>query len=117
MALTGRTNCRRAMHGIAPTQAISWMHGIAATLAISCLSSIFCLSAVAETPERIAVAFKYAVGHVMVVPVKICGQDSLFILDTGSGVNLIGRSLADKLVCKASGKYSGRRMSGQKLTM
>jgi len=70
----------------------------------------------AET-ENEAVPFKYAAGHILLIPVKVCGKNSTFVLDTGCGVNVVSQSLADSLSCKVIGKHSGRRMSGQKLSM
>lgn len=54
----------------------------------------------------------------MIVPVKI--NDSItknFILDTGIGVNLISKSLCDRLKCKIKSQHTGKRMSGQEVTL
>ncbi len=71
----------------------------------------------AESSPENSVPFKYAGGHLLVIPAKICGQDSLLILDTGCGVNVISQSLAEKYSCKVTGMHSGQRMSGQRLQM
>lgn len=63
------------------------------------------------------IPFKYAAGHIIVIPVKVSGRETNFVLDTGAGVNVISQSLANKLACKPNGKVTGQRMSGQKVTM
>jgi hypothetical protein len=63
------------------------------------------------------IPFKYAAGHIITVPVKVCGEDCTFILDTGCGVNVVSERLVQKYSCKGLGKHSGKRMSGQQLTM
>jgi hypothetical protein len=56
--------------------------------------------------------------HAIVVPVRINGTiDSNFILDTGIGMSLISKSLCDKVHCKISGNYTGKRMSGQEVSV
>lgn len=65
-----------------------------------------------------AIPFRYAGSHLLRIPVTI--NDSIqthFILDTGIGVNLLSRSLADRLQCKVMSRYTGKRMSGQELTV
>jgi hypothetical protein len=99
---------------------------------LACLSTLFLVSSafvpgfassngeggglVGESQSQ-GIPFQYAAGHVLLIPVKLCGKDSTFILDTGCGVNIISQSLAESLSCKVIGKHSGRRMSGQKLDM
>lgn len=64
------------------------------------------------------VPFEYAGSHFLKVPVRV--QDSIetyFIFDTGIGVTLISKKIADKLGCKVDGSYTGKRMSGQKVTV
>lgn len=52
--------------------------------------------------------------HILKVPVTVNGTvKTYFILDTGAGVNLISKSLANKLGMKVRGSYRGKRMSGQ----
>jgi len=56
--------------------------------------------------------------HVIKVPVKI--NDTIvtnFILDTGIGVTIISKKLCEQIQCKTDGKYTGQRMSGQKITL
>lgn len=66
---------------------------------------------------RDGIPFKYAAGHMLVIPGKVNDNDTNFILDTGAGVNVISRTLADKLGCRPDGKVTGQRMSGQNVTM
>lgn len=63
------------------------------------------------------VPFKYATGHIITVPVKVCGEDCTFVLDTGCGVNVISDKLIKKYACKYLAKHTGQRMSGQELSM
>jgi Aspartyl protease len=64
-----------------------------------------------------AVPFRY-VKHMLAVPVVVGDVEAMFILDTGIGVNLISPGLAAKVDCVPLGEiYTGRRMSGQALTM
>src|ERR1700722_14292491 len=64
-----------------------------------------------------AVPFRY-VKHMLAVPVVAGGVGAAFILDTGIGVSLISPGLAAKVGCVPLAEtYTGRRMSGQALTM
>lgn len=64
-----------------------------------------------------SVAFEYR-KHVLVVPVSVCGIQTSFILDTGAGLNVISDRLAARVGCTAGGStFTGRRMSGQPLTI
>lgn len=63
------------------------------------------------------IPFVYSAGHVMVIPVRVCNRGSFFIFDTGAGINIVSEKLAEKLGCRPIGRHSGRRMSGQRLTM
>jgi hypothetical protein len=76
-----------------------------------------CLPALSYERAKTEVPFEYVAGHILVVPAQICGRKSFVILDTGVGVNVISKTLARKLGCRESGQHSGRRMSGQKMTM
>ena len=56
--------------------------------------------------------------HILRVPVTINGTiNTQFILDTGAGVNLVSKELAQKLGCKIADTYQGRRMSGQTINV
>lgn len=62
--------------------------------------------------------FKLVDNNVILVPVTLNDSvKSTFIFDTGGGINVLSHKLAKKLNFKASGSYSGKRMSGQKLCM
>jgi predicted aspartyl protease len=73
--------------------------------------------ATGEIPLATGIPFKYAAGHILIIPVTVGDRESSFVLDTGAGVNVISQTLADKLHCKSVGKVTGKRMSGQKITM
>ena len=62
------------------------------------------------------VPFQYLM-HLLTVPVRVGEKETRFIVDTGSGVNLISDSLARALGVEPSGSvFTGRRMSGQAVT-
>ncbi|HEY9731978.1 MAG TPA: retropepsin-like aspartic protease [Drouetiella sp.] len=79
----------------------------------------FLLTASGSKAETIASAIplRYVSDHILVIPVTVGGKETSFVLDTGAGVNVISQALADKLACKAVGKVTGKRMSGQAMTM
>lgn len=65
-----------------------------------------------------SVPFKYFEKTFIIVPVTI--NDSIqtnFILDTGIGITLISKSLCERLACKTNGSHTGKRMSGQEVTI
>ena len=58
------------------------------------------------------------VGHALVVPVRVDdGVETRFVLDTGIGIDLVSKALADRLGLVTSGEMRGKRMSGQELTV
>lgn len=64
------------------------------------------------------IPFSYVEQNFIVIPVKI--NDAIagkFVLDTGIGVSLISKSLCDQLKCKIKSNHTGKRMSGQELTL
>jgi predicted aspartyl protease len=65
-----------------------------------------------------ATQFAYA-RHLLTVPVVVNGtHETRFVLDTGIGLTLLSTTLAETLGCTAaSGTYTGRRMSGQAVTL
>lgn len=68
--------------------------------------------------QPVEIPFRYFEGSFMVVPVKINGSISQdFIFDTGIGMNLISKSLCQQLGCSERGKHTGKRMSGQEVTI
>ena len=57
-------------------------------------------------------------GHALVVPVKVDDTvETRFILDTGIGIDLVLKPLADRLGLRTAGEAHGQRMSGQELTV
>lgn len=64
------------------------------------------------------IPFSYIEGSFMAVPVTINGSiPQKFIFDTGIGISLISKSLCEKLKCSENGKHTGKRMSGQEVTI
>lgn len=93
------------------------MKVICTRLLLSALLALPGLAAQAQASSN-TVPFEYRGGHLLCVPVKINNSvETKFILDTGAGVNVISSKLAKQLACKSSGLHSGKRMSGQLLTM
>lgn len=61
--------------------------------------------------------FRY-LGHALTIPVSVCGIETRFVFDTGIGVNLVSESLAARVGCLPDGStFTGRRMSGQSVTL
>jgi hypothetical protein len=63
------------------------------------------------------VPFDY-LAHVVTVPVTVGDVEAQFIFDTGIGPNLVSEALAARVGCTPDGSvFTGRRMSGQPLTI
>lgn len=63
------------------------------------------------------VPFEY-LAHLLTVPVMVGDVEARFIVDTGIGPNLISPALAARVGCLPDGSaFTGRRMSGQELTL
>jgi hypothetical protein len=62
------------------------------------------------------VPFQY-LAHMMTVPVVAGDTEMRFVFDIGSGVNLVSESVATLAGSLPGGAYTGRRMSGQELTV
>jgi hypothetical protein len=63
------------------------------------------------------IPFQY-LAHLVTVPVLAGGVEARFVFDTGIGVTLVSRSLAERVGCLPDGSsYTGRRMSGQQVTV
>jgi Aspartyl protease len=57
-------------------------------------------------------------GHVLTIPVSVCGVETRFVFDTGIGVSLISAGLAARVGCLRDGStFTGQRMSGQSVTL
>jgi Aspartyl protease len=64
-----------------------------------------------------ATPFEY-LHHLVTVRVVVDGVEARFVLDTGIGLTLVGAPLAEALGVAPSGSsYTGRRMSGQDVTL
>ena len=61
---------------------------------------------------------RYRGGHVLTLPVLVCDRfPARFMLDTGAGISLLSRRLAERAGVVPNGQsFSGRRMSGQTIT-
>lgn len=89
----------------------------AALIAVGCSSSKIRGNDMNEKAPKDSVPLEY-IGHAIVIPVVVNGTiQSKFILDTGIGLNLISESFCKRLKCKTSGTYTGKRMSGQAVTV
>ncbi len=60
---------------------------------------------------------KTGLGHMLKVKALVSGIETELIFDTGIGVNLISQSFCNSLNCKVSGSVTGKRMSGQSVTI
>lgn len=90
--------------------------------------SLALLTACASAPSRSidtgkgsrnsTIPFQFVGEHLIIVPVRINNSISThFILDTGSGVSLVSKSICDQIGCKINGTFTGKRMSGQALNI
>jgi hypothetical protein len=62
--------------------------------------------------------FKYAGRYLIKVPITLNDSVStFFIFDTGIGVNLLSKKLADAFGLKVTSRHTGHRMSGQEITI
>jgi hypothetical protein len=56
--------------------------------------------------------------HLVTVPVAVDGLESTFVLDSGIGLTLVSQEFGEAAGCrKTGGSFSGRRMSGQEVTV
>lgn len=56
--------------------------------------------------------------HLITVPVAVNGTESRFVLDSGIGLTLLRRELAEAIGVRSTGaSFTGRRMSGQSVTI
>ncbi|MGE3682815.1 MAG: retropepsin-like aspartic protease [Bdellovibrionales bacterium] len=64
------------------------------------------------------VKFESLGGRLVKIPVVINGTiQTSFLLDTGAGVNVISERLCTRIGCRRSGSYTGKRMSGEEITL
>lgn len=69
-----------------------------------------------ELPPEIS--FRYFSGTYIVIQARINGSAPRdFVLDTGAGINLISKSLCKEIKCREGGSFTGKRMSGQSVTV
>ena len=69
-------------------------------------------------PERPRAPFHYVTQHFLKMPLVINGKRKTFcIFDTGIGLNLLSKKVADEFGIKPEKSYTGQRMSGQSITL
>lgn len=98
------------------------MNNIIKLVAFALLFLIGCSSSVKKIeilePKVSNISFSYLEDSFIVIPVQINDQTPQnFILDTGIGVNLISKTLCQQINCKPIDHHTGKRMSGQKITI
>lgn len=104
------------------------MHRIAFVLVIACGASTpesatpqhNATTEIAADPRPIAtVALRETVQsqHFLTLPVRVNDQDTIAILDTGIGLALISQAMCERIGCEVTGEFTGRRMSGQAVTI
>jgi predicted aspartyl protease len=55
--------------------------------------------------------------HFLTLPVTVHDQPTIAILDTGIGLALISQGMCERIGCTIDGEFTGRRMSGQAVTI
>jgi hypothetical protein len=63
-----------------------------------------------------SVPFEY-LQHLVTLPVTAGARETRFVFDSGIGLTLVSRALADELGCEAGETFSGKRMSGQDVSV
>ncbi|MFK8004337.1 MAG: aspartyl protease family protein [Polyangiales bacterium] len=72
----------------------------------------------AQPLPRSAVPVGLASGQFHTIPVRVNGDAlTVGILDTGIGLALISQELCERIGCELEGEFTGRRMSGQAITI
>jgi hypothetical protein len=61
--------------------------------------------------------FDYVGQSWMRFPARVAGEPTHLILDTGGGVSLLSKQLCAKIGCTPDGTFTGKRMSGQAITV
>lgn len=55
--------------------------------------------------------------HFLTLPVVVHDQPTIAILDTGIGLALVSQAMCERIGCEIDGEFTGRRMSGQAVTI
>ena len=64
------------------------------------------------------VEFQILAGALIVVPVELAnGMKARFALDTGAGLDVISKRLANELALTCEGTFTGKRMTGEEITV
>lgn len=73
-----------------------------------------------ETTEplaKVALRTEVQTQHFLTLPVTVHDQPTIAILDTGIGLALISQAMCERIGCTIDGEFTGRRMSGQAVTI
>ena len=63
------------------------------------------------------IPFSFFLNHVIVIAVSVNDNERKFIFDTGIGITVLTNVFAKSINAKTKGIYSGKRMSGQVISM
>ena len=79
---------------------------------------LFSVAVAAQTSFRSIPFTISADTGLLMIPVSVGADQTIpFVLDTGSGVSVLSRSLVDKLGGKATGQFTGFRLTGERLDL
>jgi hypothetical protein len=85
-----------------------------AACAIACSASH---KAAVSPQEKGSFAFDYVGQSWMRFDAEVAGTKTHLILDTGGGVTVLSKRLCDRIGCVPDGTFTGKRMSGQAITV
>jgi len=81
------------------------------------LVAVLIASSIAVAQKPISIPFTITDTSSLMIPVSTPAGDSSFILDTGAGITVLSQSLVDKLGGKLAGRFTGFRLTGERLDM
>ncbi len=64
-----------------------------------------------------SIPFSYIYNHILALPLTVNGESHRFIFDTGIGLTVISKSLAERYGLATKESFSGKRMSGQEISI
>jgi hypothetical protein len=83
-----------------------------------CIVPVLCSTPHAQVPSLQLPSLPITMqGDLLFVPVSIDGKDAQFILDTGGGINVISQRLLGQVSHSAAGKFSGKTMRGESISL
>ncbi len=65
----------------------------------------------------VKIPFTFISGHLIVIRITLNDEEHKFILDTGIGVTVISRRVAEHFKLNPDSSFSGKRMSGQEVSI